>query len=190
MWQAIVVAIVVAGVATFVLLKLRYYSRMFSESHFREFHGSLAAAIHAAMQDPGATQDPGADQRTPRFVTRAGLTVAVTFSSLSEGRYTLYISLSQPGQVPTHAVGRHFGTFIVAMLQGNKAELTPYFTDSGVRHLPFQLAAPTVTVQDFDASNAAYREFIHEDKALEFEYLTMETEEAIATGTAPPDRTS
>jgi hypothetical protein len=45
-------------------------------------------------------------------------------------------------------------------------------------------------VQDFDASNAAYREFIHEDKALEFEYLTMETEEAIATGTAPPDRTS
>lgn len=179
MWEADVAAILVALVATFGLSRARYYRRMFSESHFREFHGALAAAIRAA------TQEPGGDERT-RFVTQAGLGAAVTFSSPSDGRYTLHISLSQPGRMTTHAVSRHFGALIVAMLQGNKAELAPYLTNTGVRHFPFQVAAPTVTVQDFASSYSAYRQFLREHKELPFQHRSMEAAETIPAGTAPP----
>jgi hypothetical protein len=179
MWEAVVVAIMVALLAVLGLSKVRYYRRMFSEDHFREFHGALAVAIRSA------TQDPGADERT-RFITRAGLGAAVTFSSPREGRYALHISLSQPGRMTTHAVSSHFGAFIVAMLQGNNAELTPYFTNTGVRHFPFQIAAPTATVQDFESSYSAYRQFLRERKPLPFEYRSIETAETTPAGTAPP----
>ena len=179
MWEAVVVAMAVALLAVFGLSKARYYRRMFSEDHFREFHGALAVAIRTA------TQEPGADERT-RFVTQAGLGAAVTFSSPREGRYTLHISLSQSGRMTTQAVSNHFEAFIVAMLQGNNAELTPYFTNTGVRHFPFRIAAPTVTVQDFDASYSAYRQFLRERRALSFEYRGTETAEATPAGTAPP----
>jgi hypothetical protein len=76
-----------------------------------------------------------------------------------------------------HAVSNHFGTFIVAMLQGNNAELTPYLTNTGVRHFPFQITAPTLTVQDFESSYCAYRRFFREHRALPFEYRNIETAE-------------
>jgi len=172
MWTAIIAASLVAIIAAFGVSSARYYRRMFSERHLREFHSTLAAAIRAAAsmeERPGLCADP----RT-HFVTEAGLGAAVTFAPHPGGGYDLHFSLSQPGRLTTHAVSRHFGFFILGMLQENKAELTPYFTNSGVRHLSFRLASPAVTVQDFDASYANYSKFLRENKSIPFEYRNIE----------------
>jgi hypothetical protein len=166
----------------FRLKSVRYYGRMFSESHFREFHTALAAAIRATatMEE---LQMPGADD-SARFITKAGLGAAATFSRRPSGGYNLHISLSQPGRMTTHAVSGHFGLFILAMLQGNKAGLTAYFTDTGVRHLSFELASPTVVVEAFETAYFGYSKYFREHKTIPFECCNIETMETAPT--APP----
>jgi hypothetical protein len=110
MWQPLIPAILVAIILAIGL------SSMFSESHFREFHSTLAAAIGATTARK-ERRELGSYDRS-HFVTGAGLGAAVTLSPHSEGGYTLHISLSQPGRMTTHAVATRFGLFILGMLQG------------------------------------------------------------------------
>lgn len=186
MWEVVTAAILIALIAVLALSRVRYYRRMFSDSHFREFHNAMATAIHAAS----ATGDP--QEKTNEgeifFTTKAGLGAVVTFSALPEGGYNLHISLSQPGRMTTSAVSRHFGLFIIAMLQGNKAELMPYFTDTGVRHLSFQLPSPVATIQDYGAARLSYEKYVRENRTVSFEYRNMETTETAAS--APPPGTA
>jgi hypothetical protein len=179
MWEGVVAAVLIALVAAFGLKSARYYGRMFSESHFREFHVALAEAIRSAATSE-ELQRPDADDsaRCKSFLTKAGLGAAATFSVHPDGGYDLHISLSQPGRATTHAVGGNFGLFILAMLQGNKAGLTAYFTDSGVRHLSFELASPVVAVQDFETAYASYSEYLRERKTIPFERRNIETMKA------------
>ncbi len=171
MWEVVIVVISIALVAG-LASSLRHHLRMFSENHFREFHNAMAAAIRVASATE-ELQDKTTDGKS-FFTTKAGLGGFVTFCALSEGGYNLHISLSQLGRVTTFAVCRHFGLFIVAMLQGNEAELMPYFTDTGVRHLSFRLSSREVTVQDYRSSRLSYCKYIRERRAVSFEYRNPE----------------
>ena len=160
----IVIAIIVVLAVAVFGLGGAYYGHLFSEAHFREFHASLARAIHAATATPD-------NPESAAFITGGGVKTAVTFSRRDEGGHTLHISLSQSERATTHSFGMRFAFFVVAMLQGNGAELTPFFTSTGVRHLSFDVASPTVAIQDFDAAHARYRSSY---EPIPFEYRDIE----------------
>ncbi len=144
-------------VVWFVVSRNRYYKRIFSVESFREFHGALLRAV-AAAQRQQAEAPPSPDDGTA-FVTSSGLAVGVTCSKESSGPQTftiLHISLSQAGQITTHALCSRFGFFVVAMLRDMKGELTPVYSDSGVHHLVFRFQEPALRLQDFDLSYARY----------------------------------
>lgn len=67
-----------------------------------------------------------------------------------------------------------FDLFVLGMLQGNKAELTPYFTNTGVRHLAFELALP-VAVQGFNTAYSNYSKYLREHKSIPFRYCSQST---------------
>src|SRR5262245_57393078 len=119
MWLAVVIAIVIviALMALYVASRGRYYRRIFSEESFREFHDSLSRAI-AAAQTKGRDQPPSAEDGTG-FVTSAGLAVGVTCNRENDIQ-TLHISLSQAGQITTHALCSRFGFFAVTIVGNAK----------------------------------------------------------------------
>ena len=166
MWIAIgCVALLLAVVGVYIVSLSRYYGRMFSEANFRAFHSGLSTAVKTA-QEKGEDADPSLDDGTA-FVTDAGLAVGATWNGYEDGAHTLHISMSQPGGNTTHAACSRFGFFALAMLQDNKAELTPFFTESGVHHLVFRFQSQDLKILDFKASDSAYRA---EYKAIPFKY--------------------
>lgn len=185
MWILAVIGGLVVLVALYVACRGRYYTRLFSARSFREFHRGLSRAIEAA-QRKAPDQPPSRDDGTA-FVTDSGLAVAVTSSKGDDGNQALHISLSQPGQVTTHALCSRFGFFAVAMFEDVKGELTPYYTDSGVHHLVFRLQTPTVHLQNFDLCFARY---LSNYKPVPFRHEKLESEQSAApnvgSANAPP----
>jgi hypothetical protein len=154
MWTIALLGGVVIVLISYVALRSRYYRTVFSEGNFREFHQKLAAAISRAMCKPSHDQ-PSPNDGTG-FATRAGLAVAVTCNS-QDGRQTLHVSLSQIGQITTHAVCSRFGFFTTVMFESLNVELSPYYTDSGVHHLVFRFPTfPSLQFHDFDTAFARY----------------------------------
>jgi hypothetical protein len=155
MWIAgVITALVVFVVALYIVKSRRYYKRMFSEANFRAFHSGLSKAIEAAKgRDADALPSP---ENGSAFVTEAGLGVCVTYDTAEGGSEVLTISMSQPGRHTTHAVCSRFGFFALVMLQENKAEFAPFFTQSGVHYLVFQFESRDPRVRDFDDTYAGY----------------------------------
>jgi len=185
MWIAIVSIVLIALVVWYVVSRGRYYNRIFSGESFREFHGALSRAV-AAAQRKQPDEPPSVDDGTG-FVTSAGLAVGVTCGKGGTGIQILHISLSQAGQVTTHALCSRFGFFVAAMLGDMKGELTPYYTDSGVHHLVFRFEAPALRLQDFDSSYARYSS---DYKPVPFRHEKMKSEQSAAPNAgsagAPP----
>jgi len=175
MWIFIVLAVVVALVGAFIASRARYYGRMFSESNFRAFHEALSRAVEV-FKGKGADGQPSPEDGSA-FVTDAGLAIGVTFSTDENGFQALHISMSQPGRQTTHSVCSRFGFFAVAMLGGKKAELIPYFTESGVHHLVFRFQSRDVRVDGFDNAHAMYRD---EYKPIPFEYRKIGSKPSLA----------
>ncbi len=141
-------------VAAIVGARIRYYGRMFSRRHCQAFCEGLARAL-AAARDKHPHAAPSLDDGTA-FVTEAGLAVAVSCSPGSGG-CTLHLSLSQPGaQTTTRAVAGRFGFLALAMLRGNRCELSPFRMPSGVHHLVLRMASPDFSVATFADAYAAY----------------------------------
>jgi len=176
MWIAVVASLIVL-IAVFVATRGRYYKRLFSTESFREFHGSLSRAVELA-QHKRPDQPPALEDGTA-FVTEAGLAVGVTCTNGDDGHQTLHISLSQRGNVTTHAVCSRFGFFVAAMLGSAKGELTPFYADSGVHHLVFRLQALTIQVQSFDSSYARY---LNDYKPVPFRHENLIKEVAKPSG--------
>jgi hypothetical protein len=140
-------------VILYVVRRIRFYRRQLSEASFRAFHDGLSRALQAAKvkaEGPPSVEDGSA------FVTEAGIAGAVTLSTDEQGCHLLHISLSQPGGIITRAVACHVGFLVVATLEGNTCELSPYFTGSGVHHLVFRLPSRDVIARPFAESYSAY----------------------------------
>jgi hypothetical protein len=167
MWPAVIIAvsIVVVLLALYVASRGRYYSRIFSEGSFREFHDALARAIEAA-QGKGPEQPPSPDDGTG-FVTSAGIAAGVTCTRERDGTQILHISLSQAGQITTHALCSRFGFFATTLLGNVKGSLTPYFTDSGVHHLVFRFSTAITQLEGFDS---CYARYVKEYKPIPFRH--------------------
>ena len=158
MWYtAVPVGLIVLVIVLFFVSNWRYYGRMCSEDHFREFHGKLLRAIEAARDKEPADDPVAAAEQGTAFVTDASLGVFVTFTPAEGGAYDLTISLSQPGRVTTHSLSSSFGFFIVAILWGTHAEMDPYYTESGVHYMAFRLQSPDLVLNDFESSYARYQ---------------------------------
>jgi hypothetical protein len=166
------VILVLILVAWYVASSGGYYKRLFSRESFREFHGGLSRAIAAAQRmQPGEL--PSVDGGTA-FVTSSGLAIGVTCYKEDTAIQTLHISLSQAGQLTTHAACSRFGFFVTAMLGDMKGELIPYYTDSGVHHLVFRFQAPALRLEDFDSSYARYSS---DYKPVPFRHEKMKSEQ-------------
>jgi hypothetical protein len=169
MWALAIVAGVVVVLILYVAYRGRYYRAVFSEENFREFHEKLSAAISQAQRkSPG---EPPSPNDGTGFTTRAGLAVGVTWKC-QEGVQAVHLSLSQVGQVTTRAVCSRFGFFTIVMFEDLKAELSPFYTNSGVHHLLFRFpAGMNLLLRNFDATFARYSNdyrpipFRHEQKA-------------------------
>ena len=59
------------------------------------------------------------------------------------------------------------------MLRENKADLMPFFTESGVHHLVFCFRSRDLIVQGFDVAHSLY---LDEYKPIPFEYQEIESE--------------
>jgi len=175
MWTLVVIGGLIAVVALYVVSRGRYYGRLFSVASFREFHEKLSAAI-AAAQRKGQDQPPSTNDGTA-FVTTSGLGVAVTCSKRVDGNQTVHISLSQPGQTTTHALCSRFAFFSVAMFEGMKSDLSPYYTDSGIHHLVFRFQTLISQLQDFDVTYARY---LSDYKPIPFRHEKMKSEQGAA----------
>ena len=176
MWiPAVVAALVVMVAGAYIVSRSRYYGRMFSEANFRAFHSGLSHAIKIA-KGKGADSKPSLDDGSA-FVTDAGLAVGITCATDEDGSQTIHISMSQPGWHTTHGVCSRFGFFAVAMLRENKAELVPFFTESGVHHLVFRCQSQHLKVQDFDDAHSVY---LAEYRPIPFEYQKIESEPSLA----------
>jgi len=180
MWPIVVFGGLIVVVALCVASRGRYYGRLFSVDNFREFHGALSRAV-AAAQSKQPNEPPSPDDGTG-FVTSSGLAVAVSYSKADTGIQTLHISLSQAGQVTTHALCSRFGFFVATMLSHIRSELTPYYTDSGVHHLVFRFQATALRLQDFDSSYARYA---GDYKPIPFRHEKMKGEQSTAPDAGP-----
>jgi hypothetical protein len=170
MWIILTIVVLLAIiVAAYLVSCSRYYGRMFSDAHLSAFHGALLSAIQAA-RSKHTNNEPRLTDGTA-FVTDAGLGVGVTLCSQNDGVHALHISMSQTGRYTTHSVCSRFGFFVVAMLGRNQFELLPYFTASSVHHLVFRLHSPDITLQNFAATYAQYR---NEYKPIQFQYRDIE----------------
>ena len=140
-----------------VVRRMRLYSRMFSEAHFRELHERFAAAVQTVAEVRRAPANE-ADRASAgdAFVTSAQLAIAVT-ASLANGRHVLHVSLSQTSGYTTSSVANRFGFFLITMLNQNKLELDLFFTPSRVHHLVFTSDTDGLRVADFASVDAQYR---------------------------------
>ena len=162
------IVILASAVLLAILLiarKIRYYGHLFSESNYRAFYDGFSRALKVAKTNAG-NNPPNLEDGTA-FVTERGLAVSVTFSANASDAYVLHISLSQPGGITTRSVCSRFGFFTVAMLQGNKCQLAPFYTKSLIYHLAFQFRSRDVVVQPFSDAYAAY---LANYKPIPFEY--------------------
>jgi hypothetical protein len=136
-----ILGIVVALPVALVAWRARYYSRMFSDAHFREVYDAFVLAL-----GPGCA-----------LVTLAGLAMVVTRTEVDD-RCVLHVSLSQASGFTTSGVASRFGFFLVAILDRNKMKLDLFFTRSRVHHLSFSSpAAATLEINDFDGVIQHYR---------------------------------
>lgn len=155
MWIVIVFAtLTVMAVAGYSVSRGRCCKQMFSKANFQSFHKRLSDALEVAKRKENRSRPSVVDGSA--FVTGAGLAIGVSFSCSESGNQALHISMSQPGEQTTHAVCSRFGFFASAMLRENQAELTPFFTESGVHHLMFRFRSPDVSVQEFNEAYSAY----------------------------------
>jgi hypothetical protein len=153
MWIAAVIAVLIVLAVLYMASRSRYYARLFSAESFREFHGGLSKGIEIA-QRKNPDEPPSLDDGTA-FVTGPGLAVAVTCTR-HNGFDELHISLSQAGQVTTHALCSRFSFFAAIIVGDTKGELTPYYTESGVHHLVFRNCTPSIPLRNFDSTYARY----------------------------------
>lgn len=142
-----IIGIPVGAVIVFVRSRARYYQRMFSEEHLREVHEQFVALVEKLS--PAAAEPP---PEPPAFLTSAGLIVAVTREPAS-----MHISLSQPGGPTTMAVASRIGFLLVATLQGNELEVTPYYTQARIYHLSIQHRRSTLELVPFERVLADYQ---------------------------------
>jgi len=172
MWILIaIVGLIVLAVGAYIVPRHRYYGRMFSEANFRAFHSGLSRAVDVA-QEKSAGNPPNVEDGSA-FMTDAGLAVGVTAPTGESGQHALHISMSQPGARTTHAVCSRFGFFAVAMLGGEKVEITPYFTESGVHHLVIRSHPREASVLAFDEAHSVY---LNKYRAIPFEYQEIGSE--------------
>jgi hypothetical protein len=172
MWILVISGgLILAIITSFVIFRGRYYRGLFSAESFREFHQGLSKGITAATSK-APNQTPSPDDATA-FVTSFGLAAGVTSNIGEDGRQTLHISMSQPGQITTHTVCSRFGFFTIVMFGGLKAELSPYYTESGVHHLVFRFETVVTSVLDFDA---AYARYLKDYRAVPFQQTKLKSE--------------
>ncbi len=148
-------------IAALAISRKRYYSALFHESTFQRFYESMSKAVMASIQMRSA---PSIDSGTA-FVLPEGIAASVTFDK-EDGHFQLHISLSQSDRRTTHAVASRFGYFVLAMLNKNRAKLSPFFTASGVHHLIFALDTADIVLNRFDES---YSDYNHHYRPIPFE---------------------
>lgn len=168
---AILAVLVVVVVGGYFAWLSRYYKRMNSEENFREFHSRLSQAVGVA-DSRNAVDQPSLEDGTA-FLTKAGLAVCVTFGTDDDGFERLHVSMSQPGDRTTQSVSSRFGFFATAMFGENKADLMPYFTESGIHHLVFffRRHIRDLTIRQFDE---AYSVYLAEYTPIPFEFQPVE----------------
>jgi hypothetical protein len=147
----------VLSLAVPVLRRMRLYSRMSSEAHFREVYERFAAAVQTVtevLRAPASAAD--AEAAGDAFVTSAQLAMAVT-ASLTNGRHVLHVSLSQTSGYTTTSAASRFGFFLITMLNRNKLELDLFVTPSRVHHLVFSSDLAELRIADFASVDEQYR---------------------------------
>lgn len=155
MWIPIAAGVLVAGGVALFVARWREHQSLLAESHFRHFHELLVRAIERAEGKP-RDKAPSLGDHTA-FMTDAGLAVAVTRGANEDGRWSLHISMSQPGKSRTSAVlCSRIGFFVIRMLHRNRAELYPHYTRSGVHHLAFSLPSEELVIEQFEAAWGSY----------------------------------
>ncbi|MGC4042796.1 MAG: hypothetical protein QM758_03220 [Armatimonas sp.] len=151
-------SIPIALVANFVITRSRKYSRLFNEATFEEFYERLTEAIRAAVRTQGDPSVENFIENGTAFRLSADIAASVTFAQRKDG-FILHIALSQPDHfVTTHSVATHFGFFILAMLNKNRAEMTPFYTPSSVHHIVLKLESADIVFNSFEESYREYRE--------------------------------
>jgi hypothetical protein len=161
-WVAIVfVALIIAVIATYLVMQSRKYSRLYDESTFQEFYERLTEAIRAAVQAPG---EPSIDN-VKGFRLSADIGASVSFHP-HDDEFILHVALSQPDSFTTHAVASRFGFFVVAMLNRNQAQMTPFFTPSSVHHIVLKLKSADIVFNDFEQT---YDEYLRNYQPIPFE---------------------
>lgn len=144
----ILLGLLAAGIAVLVVGIRRMaqrYRKLFSDAHFEEVYARIARAI-ATVEAARASPEPS--DASDAFLTSAQVAFVVT-GHRADGRHVLHVSLSQRDGPTTHAVADRFAFFLVAILDRNQLELTPFVTPSLVRHLVFRWGGSPLALADF-----------------------------------------
>jgi hypothetical protein len=157
--RSVVGALAVVSICVLlVVLRLRselsYYRALYSEASLREFYDRLSKGIEAARQK-GVHGVVSLDDGTA-FVTSFGICTCVSWETGTDGNEILRVSLSQRERMTTSAVCSRFGFFVIAMLGLTEVRLTPFFSESGIRYLDFQLSDSSLNLQPFGACFARF----------------------------------
>ena len=182
MWAVALVAIVVAGVAWWIMSRSSVYRTLFGIPHLMEFGQGLAAVKQAALQDVIASDGGGVrGPDDPRILrTSVGLVLVYTVSIRTPGIYVHHASVSVPGRVTAHAVGETFILLWAKLLGVAYERLTLQVSPTTVHHAEFVLdgneqsdfaqrpvETPTVeSLQAFPAERAGARQNLRWDRSV------------------------
>jgi hypothetical protein len=124
----IIVSIVLAVFAVFIVANHRYYQKVFDRKHYTEI-----ANWAIEMLAKGQVEQPSVDDGTA-IITRAGVAIAYT-RSLDEDGDSMHFSISQMNRHTTHAVGGRIIFLLLTLFNKNKCGADLFYTQSSVHHL-------------------------------------------------------
>jgi hypothetical protein len=124
----IIVSIVLAIVAIFIIANNRYYQKVFARKHYTEI-ANWAIDVLAK----GQVERPSIDDGTA-IMTRAGIAIAYT-RSFDEDGDSIHFSISQLNRPTTHAVGGRIIFLLLTLFNKNKCDADLFYTQSSVHHL-------------------------------------------------------
>lgn len=161
----VVVGLLITVITTFVVMQNRKYSKLFDESTFQEFYERMTEAIRVAVRTQAEASVESFIENGTAFRLSADIAASVTFVQ-EEDEVRLHIALSQPDSITTRAVASRFAFFILAMLNKNPAEMTPFFTPSVVHHIVLKLESADIVFNSFEES---YEEYLQNYQPIPFE---------------------
>jgi uncharacterized integral membrane protein len=130
LYRIIIILIVLAIIAIFIVANNKYYQKIFARGHYNEIANWAIEVL-----GKGQVEQPSVDNGTV-LMTRAGIVIAYT-RSFDDGD-SIHFSISQINRSTTHAVGGRIIFLLLTLLNQNHCNANFFYSQSSVHHLVLQ----------------------------------------------------